>query len=258
MVRLLGPVDVIAHDGPPPDPTASRDRTGEVLAWLVTHRHGTRTDLETALWPRGATPKTIANALSRVRRLLIDLAGPDANTWLPRFERNGALALAPDVISDLDLLDARIRHAQQHRDHPNTAIATLQGAVDLIRGIPAGYPWLDAQMGSTLTTTPVNAVILLAEHHLARGNTIAVLTTTTRGLEILPAHTELFALRLRAHAATGDTDAVKAEYRAYLRAEQAEPYWDGGTDRDLENLYLQLLRPDTTRQDTTRRHGIAS
>ncbi|MCM3920271.1 bacterial transcriptional activator domain-containing protein [Frankia sp. AiPs1] len=258
MVRLLGPVDVIPRDGPPPDPTAARDRTGEVLAWLVTHRHGTRTDLETALWPRGATPKTIANALSRVRRLLIDLAGPDADGWLPRFERNGALALAPEVISDLDLLDARIRHAQQHHNHPDTAIAALQGAVDLIRGIPAGYPWLDAQMGSILTTTPVNAVILLAEHHLARGDTTAVLTTTTRGLEILPAHTELFALRLRAHAATGDTDAVKAEYRAYLRAEQAEPYWDGDTDRDLENLYRQLLRPHPEQRKNNRYNGIAS
>ncbi len=258
MVRLLGPVDVIPHDGPPPDPAAARDRTGEVLAWLVTHRHGTRTDLEAALWPRSATPKTIANALSRVRRLLIDLAGPDADGWLPRFERNGALTLAPEVISDLDLLDARIRHAQQHHNHPDTAIAILQDAVDLIRGIPAGYPWLDAQMGSILTTTPVRAVVLLAEHHLARGDTTAVLTTTTRGLEILPAHTELFALRLRAHAAAGDTDAVKAEYRAYLRAEAAEPYWDGDTDRDLENLYRQLLRTNSAQCDTSRRHDHAS
>ncbi len=258
MVRLLGPVDVIAHGGPLPEPTTARDRTGEALAWLVTHRHGTRADFEAALWPRGATPKTIANVLSRVRRLLTDLAGPDAEGWLPRFERNGALTLAPDVISDLDILDARIRHAQRHQAHPDTAIPTLEGAVDLIRGIPAGYPWLDAQMGSILTTTPVNAVILLAEHHLAHGDTTAVLTTTTRGLEILPAHVELFALRLRAHSATGDTDAVKAEYRAYLRAEQAEPYWDGGTDRDLENLYRQLLRTSSTQRKNTRRREIAS
>ncbi|ORT53039.1 hypothetical protein [Frankia sp. KB5] len=250
MVRLLGPVDAIAQDGTHADPATTRDRTHEVLAWLVTHRHATRTDLEAALWPRGATPKTIANALSRVRRLLTTLAGDDAEHWLPRFER-GSLTLSPHVTSDLDLLHARIHHAETHRHHPEIAIPTLQGAVDLIRGIPAGYPWLDAQMGSLLTTTPINAVILLTEHHLTLGDTTAALTTTLRGLEILPAHTELFALRLRAHAANGDPDALKAEYRAYLRAEKAEPYWDGDTDRDLETLYRTLLRETTIQYGQT-------
>ncbi|MCK9878302.1 bacterial transcriptional activator domain-containing protein [Frankia sp. Ag45/Mut15] len=240
MVRLLGPVDVTARDGTHADPATTRERTNEVLAWLITHRRGTRTDLESALWPRGATPKTIANALSRVRRLLTTLAGDDAEHWLPRFERT-ALTLAPQVTSDLDLLEARIHHAEQHRNHPETAIPVLKEAVDLILGIPAGYPWLDAHMGSILTTTPIKAVILLAQHHLEHGDTAAALATTIRGLEILPAHTELFALRLRAHALNHDPNALRAEYRAYLRAEQAEPYWDGDTDRDLETLHQRLL-----------------
>ncbi|WP_157475400.1 SARP family transcriptional regulator [Parafrankia sp. EUN1f] len=239
MVRLLGPVDVISCDGRTPPPDETRERTNEVLAWLVTHRHGTRIDLESALWPRGATPKTLSNGLSRARRLLINLAGQHAQDWLPRFDR-GTLTLDARVVSDLEILRALLRHAVEQRHHRETAIAALQEALDLIRGVPAGYPWLDAQMGSILTTTPVNAAILLAEHQLAAGDTIGVLSTTARGLELLPAHTALFALRMRAHAAAGDTDAVKAEYRSYLRAEKAEPLWDGDTDRELEALHQRL------------------
>lgn len=239
MVRLLGPVDITTRDGRTAPRDETRERTNEVLAWLVTHRHGTRTDLESALWPRGATPKTLANALSRARRLLVNLAGADAKDWVPRFDR-GPLTLDARAVSDLDILQALLRHAIDQRDHRETAIATLQEAVDLVRGVPAGYPWLDAQMGSILTTAPVNAAILLAEHQLAAGDTAEVLVTTARGMEILPAHTTLFALRMRAHAAAGDTDAVKAEYRSYLRAEKAEPLWDGETDRDLEALHHKL------------------
>ncbi|MEX5709919.1 SARP family transcriptional regulator [Parafrankia sp. FMc6] len=204
MVRLLGPVDVTSRDGRTAPQDETRERTNEVLAWLVTHRHGTRIDLESALWPRGATPKTLANVLSRVRRLLANLVGPDAQDWLPRFDRT-TLALDRRVVSDLEILQALLRHAVDHRHHRDTAIATLQEALDLVRGVPAGYPWLDAQMGSILTTTPVNAAILLAEHQLAAGDVTSVLATTARGLELLPAHTALFALRMRAHAAAGDT-----------------------------------------------------
>ncbi|WP_241840154.1 SARP family transcriptional regulator [Frankia sp. CcI49] len=239
MVRLLGPVDVVSRDGRTPPQDETRERTHEVLAWLVTHRHGTRIDLESALWPRGATSKTLSNGLSRVRRLLINLVGQHAQDWLPRFDR-GTLTLDARVVSDLEILEALLRHAVEQRHHRETAIAALTEALDLVRGVPAGYPWLDAQMGSILTTTPVNAAILLAEHQLSAGDTAGVLGTTARGLEILPAHTALFALRMRAHAAAGDTDAVKAEYRSYLRAEKAEPLWDGDTDRELEALHQRL------------------
>ncbi|WP_347177007.1 bacterial transcriptional activator domain-containing protein [Parafrankia sp. EAN1pec] len=244
MVRLLGPIDITTRDGRTPPRAETRERTNEVLAWLVTHRHGTRTDLESALWPRGAKSKTLANVLARARRLLINLVGEDAKNWVPRYDR-GPLTLDPRVVSDLDILQALLRHAIDQRDHHETAIATLQEALKLVRGVPVGYPWLDAQMGSILTTAPVNAAILLAEHQLAAGDTAGVLATTARGMEILPAHTTLFALRMRAHAAAGDPDAVKAEYRSYLRAEKAEPLWDGETDRDLEALHYKLTRRRT-------------
>ncbi len=239
MIRLLGPVDVITRDGARPT-GAVRERTLEVLAWLATHRiTGTRLDLETAIWANGAHPDTVSNELGRARRILTQLAGPHAREWIPT--RQATLSLHPAVISDLDLLQARLRHAERQHE-PDAAIPILQAALDLVRGIPARYPWLTAETGSTLSLAPVTAAIRLAERLLARKEFERVLEATTRGLAVLPAHTELFALRLRAHAARADRTALKAEYHAYLEAESADPLWDGETDRDLEQLYLGLLR----------------
>lgn len=121
-------------------------------------------------------------------------------------------------------------------------------ALDLIRGIPAGYPWLDAALGALLITAPVTAAMLLAQHQLRYGHIDAVLDATTRGLSILPTHTGLYALRLRAHALRGDLESMNAEYRTYIRAEQADPFWDGDTDRDLRDLHTRLTR--LTREST--------
>ncbi len=115
--------------------------------------------------------------------------------------------------------------------------------MELVRGTPTHLPWVDAELGSTLSTTIARAALLLADLHLARGDTAAVLTVTARALAVLPSHPDLFALRMRAHATAGNRAAVKAEYQAYLRAERADPLWDGATDLDLEALYHQLTHP---------------
>jgi nucleoid-associated protein YgaU len=239
MVRLIGPVDIVARDGRTLDRPAP-ERTLEVLAWLVTHRTGaTRLDLEAAIWANGVRAGTVMNQLSRARQILDQLAGPAAHTWIPSKQTTIDRA----VISDLDLLRAYLAAADRHANQPDRAMQALQASVDLIRGIPARYPWLDAEIGSTLTILPATAAARLAELHLQRGDRAGVLDATARGLRILPAHTELFALRMRAAATVGDSAAVKAEYDAYRRAEQADPFYDGDTDRDLQRLYQELLHP---------------
>jgi hypothetical protein len=237
MVRLLGTVEITDRDGRRPPPPV-RDRTLEVLAWLVTHRGGSRAELEAALWPDGASPNTVMNELSRARRILRELAGPAAGDWLPTRQ----LTLDPAVTSDLDLLRRHLTTADRYADQPDRAIEALTAGLDLVRGVPAGYPWLDAEIGSTLTTLPVTAAVRLAELHLQRGDTDHAQAATDRGLTVLPAHTELFAVRIRIAAATAGRAAVTAEYQAYLRAERADPFYDGETDRDLRQLYQQLLR----------------
>jgi DNA-binding SARP family transcriptional activator len=240
MIGLLGPLTIIARDGRRPPAELARERTLEVLAWLATHRGRTRTDLEAAIWPTGAQARSINNQLGRARSILVTVAGEHARQWLPT--RRTTITLHPAVVTDLDLLHAHIDHAEAHRHHPEIAIAALTDGLDLVRGTPARHPWLDAELGSQLTTTVVRAALLLADLHLARGDSNAVLDATRRGLAVLPAHPSLFAQRMRAYAETGDRSAVRAEYHAYLRAEQADPLWDGDTDPDLENLHRTLLR----------------
>uniref|UniRef100_A0A1V2I4N5 LysM domain-containing protein n=1 Tax=Pseudofrankia asymbiotica TaxID=1834516 RepID=A0A1V2I4N5_9ACTN len=82
--------------------------------------------------------------------------------------------------------------------------------------------------------------LLLGEQHLRSGNPDAALAATQRGLAVHPFHPGLFALRMRAYAASGDHVSMTTEYGAYLFAEQANPSWTGETDRDLENLYWSL------------------
>ncbi|SNQ51696.1 Peptidoglycan-binding LysM [Frankia canadensis] len=247
MIGLLGPLTIVARDGRRPPPELVRERTLEVLAWLATHRGRTRTDLEAAIWPTGAQVRSINNQLGRARSLLASVAGEQARQWLPT--RRTTITLDPAVITDLDLLHGYVEHAEAHRDHPEIAIAALTDGLDLVRGTPARQPWLDAELGSQLTTTAVRAALLLADHHLTRGDTAAVLGTTRRGLALLPAHPGLFGQRLRAYAAAGDRSAVRAEYDAYLRAEHADPLWDGVTDPDIERLYRILLRQPGHRPD---------
>ncbi|MCK9895032.1 SARP family transcriptional regulator [Frankia sp. AgB32] len=240
MIGLLGPLTVVGRDGRRPPAELARERTFEVLAWLATHRGRTRTDLEAAIWPTGAQARSINNQLGRARGILASLAGEQARQWLPT--RRTTITLHTAVVTDLDLLHALIAHAEAQRNHPAVAIAALTAGLDLVRGTPARQPWLDAELGSQLTTTVIRAALLLADHQLGRGDTGAVLDATRRGLGVLPAHPGLFARRMRAYAQAGDRSAIRAEYHAYLRAERADPLWDGETDRDLEELHHSLLR----------------
>jgi len=244
MVRLLGPLDVVGADGRQPGPGLATDRTVEVLTWLATHRGRTRTDLEAAIWPRGTNVRSINNQLTRVRGLLADLAGPDARGWLP-LRPDGTLTLDPAVVTDHDLLAARLIYARTHQDRPALAVPVLTSALELVRGTPADLPWLEAELGSTHTTDITSAVALLAGHQLAAGDQQAVLATTAIGLAVIPAHPALFALRIRARAAAHDRGGIKTEYHAFLRAEQSDPLTDGSTDRDLERLYNTLIGRDT-------------
>ncbi|MBL7522584.1 bacterial transcriptional activator domain-containing protein, partial [Frankia sp. CNm7] len=252
MIHLYGPADATNRAGTHPTPDLARGRTLEILAWLATHPGRTRTNLETAIWPDDKLlARSVNNQLGRARRLLVQLAGGHARAWIPTGQTR--LHLHPAVTTDLDLLTHRLDYARRHRAHPKAAIPVLTDALDLITGTPALYEWIDAELGSILTTTAVRAAILLADLHLETGNPAAALDATTRGLEILPAHPELFALRLRAHHTAGDQLALTADYHAYLRTEQADPTWDGETNPDLAYLHRILTRKTAPKNDTRAR-----
>jgi hypothetical protein len=60
------------------------------------------------------------------------------------------------------------------------------------------------------------------------------------GLEVLPGHEELVALRLRAHAARGDRVALRHEYACYEQSLLADP-WAGDPSPALASLRRDLL-----------------
>jgi hypothetical protein len=184
------------------------------------------------------------NELSRARRLLAQLAGPEARDWIPLNQAD--FQVHPYVRSDLEILQARLSFAKRHRAEPAVAPA-LHAGLSLIRGTPARYAWLDAEVGSTLRTAPIDVALLLAEHYLVLGNTDRVLDVTATGLAVLPAHAELFALRMKARAANHDLRGLREEYDAFRRAELADPMTDGETDRDLEGLYVDLKHAGSRR-----------
>jgi DNA-binding SARP family transcriptional activator len=239
MVRLLGRIDAVSRDGR----ILGRDDVGEtalqVLAWLATHRHGTRAELDEAVWPNGVSDGHVRNLLTQVRVVLKTLGGFEATEWKPvRTDLN----VPTSIVTDIEIVQERRAYAERHRDKPEVAIPALQAAMDLVRGVPTFYSWLDGQMGSTLTFLPTAVAILLAEFHLDRQEYDELFAVTERGLAIVPAHPRLVGVRMRAHAARGDPAAVEAEYNAYVRAEASNRTWDGQPDRDLVELFDGLRR----------------
>ena len=70
---------------------------------------------------------------------------------------------------------------------------------------------------------------------LEAGDLDGVFAATAVGLDVLPGHEELIALRLRAHAQRGDRSALHREYMSYEHAVLADP-WDGEPSPTLAAL----------------------
>jgi Flp pilus assembly CpaF family ATPase len=154
------------------------------------------------------------------------------------------LPLHPEVVLDADLVR---RHLEQARCLPDTeAIGELQQALELVRGAPyAGrsYLWPDAEaLPSTLTLLVTTVAAELGRRLLDAGDLDGVFAATAVGLDVLPGHEELIALRLRAHAQRGDRSALHREYMSYEHAVLADP-WDGEPSPALVALRRELLQP---------------
>jgi nucleoid-associated protein YgaU len=238
MVRLLGKIDAVSPDGRALGIDDVGERTLQILAWLATHHHGTRAQLDSDIWPGGVSDGAVRNQFTSIRGILKELGGFEHGDWRPT---QADLGLPDTVVTDIELIQARLAHAERHRDQPEVAIPTLEAAIKLARGLPARYSWLDAHLGSHLTVAPTSAAILLAEIHLEQREFDAVLQVTDRGLAITPAHPGLVALRMRAHAGARDWASMTAEYDAFMRVESADRRWNGEPDSELAHLYDELL-----------------
>jgi two-component SAPR family response regulator len=244
VVRLLGPVVIESADGA--DVVFERSKTRELIAWLATHRdRSTRSNARAALWELDVRDATFANVVSEARRALARcVEPPDGDEWVGR-TMTDVLPLHPLVVTDLDLIEHALAAARLQP--PNLAIEILRPAVELVRGVPfegTAYLWPDAEgITSHLVLRAITVTNALAAHCLSVGDIDGVFAATSRGLQVLPAHEDMIAVRMRAYAQIGDRAGVRHEWESYERAIVSDPWSDGEpSDRMLE-LRRELLAP---------------
>ncbi|MCU1502531.1 MAG: hypothetical protein JWM12_1885 [Ilumatobacteraceae bacterium] len=244
IVRLLGHVEVVTADGAPA--VFERSKALELVVWLSQHRERpTRTGARTALWDLDVRDATFANVVSDARRAMARaLPPPPGEEWLAR-TLTEELPLHRAVITDADVLAARVAHARDLRGA--AAIAVLRPGLELVSGMPfagTSYLWTDAEgIATALTLLVVGAAAELAKHCLDAGDPEGVFWATGQGLKALPGHEELIALRMRAHAGAGDLAGVRHEWEAYERALDADQWAAAQPSPKLVALRRELLAP---------------
>ena len=227
MVRVLGPVDVVDAEGRQAE--FERAKALELVTWLAQHpQSATRAGARAALWAIDVSNASFSNVVSEARRALARLASPpDGADWVARTYAE-RLPLHPEVVLDADLVR---RHLEQARRLPDAeAIVELRQALDAgarcaVRGTQLLWPDAEA-LPSTLTLLVTTVAAELGRRLLDAGDLDGVFAATAVGLDVLPGHEELIALRLRAHAQRGDRSALHREYMSYEHAVLADP-WDG-------------------------------
>ena len=242
MVRLLGQVSVVTSTGERVE--FDRGKSLELLAWLGLHReHPTRSAARAALWEFEVRDATFANIVSDARRTLARAVVPaEGEEWIER-TLTDHLPLHPLVVTDADLLRARLEASR--RLSATDAIDVLRPGVASITDLPfAGtdFAWPDAE-GSTsaLTLLATSAATELAQHHLAVGDIDGVFWATGQGLRVLSGHEELIALRMRAFALRGDLAGVRREWEVYERSLQADSWSIGEPSPKLVAVRRELL-----------------
>ena len=104
------------------------------------------------------------------------------------------------------------------------------------------YLWPDAEgISSSLTMLGVGIAVQMARLALELDEYEDVFWATGQGLQVLAGHEELVALRMQAHAASGDLAGVRHEWASYERALDADPWSAAAPSPKLVALRQQLL-----------------
>ena len=128
--------------------------------YLAFHRNGENSDtIATMVWPKGAAPRTITNAMAGVRRKLG--TGADGEMLFPLGRDNQYLyRLSRRVVTDWDRFIAMARSADALS--ADDAVCVLDGALEMIDGPPfratSGYSWAYSDGTATLMIETIKAV----------------------------------------------------------------------------------------------------
>ncbi len=226
-----------------PSPLSGPSRSSWWSGSRSTRRAPPALGARAALWDLDVANASFSNVVSEARRALARAVPPPrGEDWLAR-TYSERLPLHPAVVLDADLVAGHLARARTLSD--TAAIGELRAGLALVRGAPyagAAYLWPDAEaLPSTLTLLATTTASELAERCLAVADIEGAFAATAIGLEVLPGHEELVALRMRAHAVRGDLTSVRREYAAYERAVLADVWAGGEPSADLLALRGRLL-----------------
>ena len=243
-LRLLGPVEVLAHDGVV---HAGEPRRLAVLAALTVDagRVVSTTTLIDRVWgdgPPGQATRTLGTYITRIRRVLEKSFG-DATVTVINQPGGYRLTAQPDQV-DLFLFRELVGRARVPSRTPEQRVDLLRRAVALHRGDPlTGVGGAcAARTREHLTGELLTARAQWAEAELAVGNATAVLAPLTTLADAHPLVEPLVVALVRALAEAGRPTEALERCRSH-RQHLAEEY---GTDPSpqLMLLYETVLRAD--------------
>ncbi|QGN49807.1 LysM peptidoglycan-binding domain-containing protein [Micromonospora sp. WMMC415] len=239
-VSVLGAPGIVDPATPPP----LRKKSVEVLVYLAVH-DGIAT-VEAILddllpdAPASKAPGRLYTYVSDLRAAMRRTGGPGSYLTHP----HRRYALNPETV-DVDLwrMRAAIRDANQATD-PQQRVAALRRAVDLYRGHlaeGADYEWIEPYR-EAVRQEALDAYLALAD--ALASNPAEQLTVLDAAIRHNPYTEQLYQQAMRARAALGQADPIRALRRALTRALgdiDAEPSDDTITLAD--DLVAQTQRP---------------
>lgn len=186
---------------------------------------------------------TFKNVVSRTRKTL----GMDrSRTYHLPESREGRYRLGPDVGCDWTRFQSLATAAWVAV--PPRALSLLVTALALVKGRPfenttsGSYQWaFDEQVVSAIEVAVVDAASRVADLALDNNDPALAIWATRQGHLVVPDHEGLYRTRMRAHATTGDLDAIHQTFREALRAARAHDPLDD-VQPETQHLYQELTR----------------
>ena len=239
-MRVLGPVDIVGIE------RIDRRRSIELITYLACHPEGVTDErLKTVLWPEAVPPHGTFHTQVSMARSKLGI-GADGELRLPHIStRGGRYRVSDAVVTDLDILEARV---EQAKDSNNLdAVALLRDALERVRGQPfcarAGYEWAHTEgLVSHAEVLVADTAHRLAQLCLELGDPDGAQWAALQGLKAAPADEALYRDRMLAHDMAGNTTGVESVMRELCEVvEELEPY--DSLQPETVELYARLAKP---------------
>lgn len=241
VVRVMGrpSVDHVRHGRV----SFERSRSEELVVWLALHpQRRSRSSARSEMWNVPVKDATFSNITSDVRRSLTAFEVPPGDEQWLSVTFNDELPLHRGIASDASLLETCMEHARRHPE--DSGVEVLSFGLSFVRGRPlesSQYLWSDSTGITTqMAMSVVRAAMMCSEMALENGNLDTVLWSSAKGLEAVPGHEGLVAIRMRHHAVCGDRASLVTEWESYCRALVCDDWGDARPSEKMLRLWSTL------------------